>query len=268
MNNNSLFLIDPDFKADASENCRLLLKITNDSFSYAVTDVHNGQVHLIFDKQACEDVAQALEEAFAKDIYLQRNYQSIKASVHTDHFVFIPNEWFDADNLQHYAAYLGTDQNIRTQAQANFGFNTIFALNSRLESNLPAQTQLYPQSESLLALKKHLADEAILIDFTANSFNFLYVKNGQLIFQNHFSMADAEEFNYFILLLIEQLSLYEHIPVYLQGIVNEDDEHYTCLLKYFNQLYFFFPAGKENKGLLADMPGHYFSALLALDLCE
>jgi hypothetical protein len=119
-----------------------------------------------------------------------------------------------------------------------------------------------------MVLFDHLAAESLLIDFTAVSFNVLYVKDKKIVFQNHYQSENGEEFNYFLLLMIEQLRLTDTIPVYLQGIINEDDEHYNCLLKYFNQLYFFLPAGKQNSELLADMPKHYFSGLLALDLCE
>ncbi|MFC1224045.1 DUF3822 family protein [Pedobacter sp. BG31] len=267
MRNNSLLLIDPNFKADTSVNCHLLLKITNDSFSYAVVNQDTKEINLIFDKQGCKDVEKDLKTAFETDHYLSLNYGAVKAAIHTSNFIFIPDEWFDRENLTVYAQYLGSDAKVYTKHNEKLGFNTVFCLDEDLKANLPEQTDLYPQSEPLMVLFDHLADESLLVDFTAVSFNVLYLKDKKVIFQNHYESENAEEFNYFLLLMIEQLGLNDTIPVYLQGIINEDDEHYTCLLKYFNQLYFFLPAGKQNSELLADMPKHYFSGLLALDLC-
>ncbi|MEH3115130.1 DUF3822 family protein [Pedobacter terrae] len=267
MRNNSLLLVDPNFKADTSANCHLLLKITNDSFSYAVVSQDTKEINLIFDKQGCSDVLKELNSAFTTDSYLSLNYGAVKAAIHTSNFIFIPDEWFEGENLDVYSQYLGSDAKIYIKHNEELGFNTVFCLNEDLKENLPKQTDLYPQSEPLMVLFGHLANESLLIDFTAVSFNVLYVKDKKVIFQNHYESENAEEFNYFLLLMIEQLGLNDTIPVYLQGIINEDDEHYNCLLKYFNQLYFFLPAGKQNSELLADMPKHYFSGLLALDLC-
>ncbi|WP_406827304.1 DUF3822 family protein [Pedobacter sp. KACC 23697] len=268
MRNNSLLLVDPNFKADASANCHLLLKITNDSFSYAVVSKDTEEINIIFDKQGCDDIQKELKSAFTTDSYLSLNYGAVKAAIHTPNFIFIPDEWFDGENLAVYAQYLGSDAKIYTKYNNKLGFNTVFSLDENLKASLPEQTDFFPQSEPLMVLFNHLADESLLIDFTAVSFNVLYLKDKKVIFQNHYESENAAEFNYFLLLMIEQLGLNDTVPVYLQGIINEDDEHYNCLLKYFNQLYFFLPAEKKHSELLADMPKHYFSGLLALDLCE
>ncbi|PWS29507.1 DUF3822 domain-containing protein [Pedobacter yonginense] len=268
MSKNSLLLVDPNFKAELSVNCHLLLKITNDSFSYAVLSNDNEEINVIFDKQGCADVEQALKTAFETDAYLALNYSSIKVAVHTSSFVFIPDEWFDADKLAVYSKYLDTEGKIYTKHNSALGFNTIFSLGEQIQQQLPEHANVYPQSAPLLALSNHLENDSLLIDFTSVSFNVLYLKDNKVQFQNHYPSETAEEFNYFLLLIIEQLELTENIPVYLQGIINEDDDYYNCLLKYFNQLYFFLPTQKQNSELLADMPKHYFSSLLALDLCE
>jgi hypothetical protein len=268
MSNNSLLLVNPRFEADTSEKCHLLLKITNDSFSYAVVDKESEEINIVFDKQGCDNVEETIKTAFEQDTLLSKPYAAIKAAVHTPNFLFIPDEWFDAANLSVYTKFIGSEAKINTKHNVSQGFNTLFCLNNSLEERLPDTTNLFPQSEPLIALSGHLTDTAILIDFTASSFNILYLKDKKVNFQNHYDAETPEEFNYFLLLIIEQLGLTESVPVYLQGIINEDDDHYNCLLKYFNQLYFFLPAGKQDSELLADMPKHYFSGLLALDLCE
>lgn len=268
MSNNSLLLVDPDFKADSSVNCQLLLKITNDSFSYAVVDEDSEQIKVIFDKQSCTNLPLDLKSAFETDQYLSKPYAAVKAAVHTLNFIFIPTEWFDGTDLSIYEKFLGSDGKVYTKNHSQLGFNTIFSLNQKVKERLPKNTTIYPQSSPLIALFDHLSGDSLLIDFTASSFNVLFIKDGKINFQNHYESENAEEFNYFLLLIMEQLTLTESTPVYLQGIINEDDDYYNTLLKYFNNLYFFLPAEKQNSELLADMPKHYFSGLLALRLCE
>lgn len=268
MSNNSLLLVDPGFTADASVNCQLLLKITNDSFSYAVVDQQSEQIKVIFDKQGCTDLNQYLQFAFESDRYLLQSYGAVKAAIHTSNFIFIPDEWFNEDDLSIYSKFLGSDGKVYSKNHNHLGFNTIFSLNDKVKEKLPENTVFYPQSSPLIALCDHLSGDALLIDFTASSFNVLFIKDRKINFQNHYESENAEEFNYFLLLIMEQLALTEAVPVYLQGIINEDDEYYNTLLKYFNNLYFFLPTEKQNSELLADMPKHYFSGLLALSLCE
>lgn len=267
MSKNSLLLVDPGFKADASANCHLLLKITNDSISYAIINKDSDEINVIFDKQGCEDIEQDLKNIFETASHLSLPYRAIKAAIHTTNFIFIPDEWFDAGNLAVYSNFMHTEGKIHIKHHSNLGFNTLFSLDLGIEEKLPESTIFYPQSSPLLALSSHLSADALLIDFTASSFNILLMKDNKINFQNHYQSETAEEFNYFLLLIIEQLGLDESINIYLQGIINEDDDYYNTLLKYFNNLYFFLPAGK-NSELLADMPQHYFSGLLALDLCE
>lgn len=267
MNNNSLLLIDPNFTEEASIKHNLLLKITNDSISYAIVNNITDQVSLIYDEQACNSISDNLKGAFENDKYLSLNYNEVKIAVHTDKFIFIPDEWLHND-LTVYAKYLNTTANIQSKSNKKLGLNTVFALNQNIKSVLPVPSNVFAQSEPLFAISDNLNDHSLLLDFTASSFNALYLKDKKVNFQNHYQTDTEEEFNYYLLLIIEQLNLNENVPVYIQGIIHEDDEYYNCILKYFNQIFFYLPSQKTESPLLADMPKHYFSGLLALNLCE
>ncbi|WP_443938851.1 DUF3822 family protein [Pedobacter sp. MW01-1-1] len=268
MSKNSLLLVDPGFSSTDSIQHHLLLKVTNDSFSYAIVDKSSHEIRVIFDKQGCENVARDLQEAREQHPHLQLNFEKVKVAVHTPNFIFVPNDFIQVESLNSYRQYLSNASELHTQSNDALGFQTVFAVDKSIQQALPANAQFFPQSATLLALANAIGNDGLLIDFTSASFNVLYVKGGVVTFQNHYESETAEEFNYFLLLIIEQLALTESIPVYLQGIVNEDDAYYTCLLKYFNQLYFFLPVNHQESELLADMPAHYFSGLVALDLCE
>jgi len=268
MSRNSLLLVDPNFSFSNNADYHLIIKITNDSFSYAIIDGQMESVCILFDKQNCDNLVQDIQQAFSEDENLSRLFYSVKAAVHTSNYLFIPAEWYANENLSVYQNYFSDNAEIYAKANQKLGFETVFSIPEEIKVLLPEKTQFFPQSSPLIAMNKEVDKESILIDFTANSFNLLYINKGNIQFQNHYQIDTDEEFNYFIVLIIDQLQLSDSIPVYLQGIINEDDEVYNCLLKYFNQLCFLLPNGLENSELLADMPKHYFSGLLALDSCE
>jgi len=118
-------------------------------------------------------------------------------------------------------------------------------------------------------LGSSLENTALLLDFTAGSFNMLLLKDRKMIFQNSFQIAHPEEFNYYLLLLIQELKLSPSgTTVLLSGIIHQDDGYYNCLSKYFGDLRFNLPpANQFDQTILDDMPAHYYSSLLALDLC-
>ncbi|MNY39252.1 hypothetical protein D3C86_1739280 [compost metagenome] len=130
--------------------------------------------------------------------------------------------------------------------------------------------KLYAQNASVLALAAQNNSSALVLDFTAASFNAVYTQDEKLIFQHYYQTENAEEFNYYLLLIISQLKINTgNTHVYLSGIINEGDDCHQCIQKYFSSISFNLPPmGEIDQKILDDMPAHYYSSLLALDLCE
>lgn len=269
---NSLLLIDPNFEPKNVQNHHLLLKITDDSFSYAIIDQDNNQLKAVFDKQECANITETVAQAFDTDAYLSMNYAVIKASVYTSNFAFIPEELFDQEHIANYSSYLSTNNSGKLYVQENaaIGFNEVFTLTDEIDSILPTETKRFSHSTALFTHVKHIQGNALILDFTAKSFNALYIEDQKVIFQNHYDIDEAEEFNYYLLLISNQLQLSaKTLNIYVQGIIHEDDAYYNCIKKYFDSIYFFLPIeDKLNIEILDDMPKHYFSSLLALNVCE
>ena len=120
----------------------------------------------------------------------------------------------------------------------------------------------------MLAIAEKITASTLILDFTVASFTALYLKDNQVVFQQAYEIADSEEFNYYLLLMINQLIINTtETAVQLSGIVHENDDKYNCILKYFKQLSFISIQGNLDQQVLDDMPAHYYSSLLALDLC-
>ena len=122
----------------------------------------------------------------------------------------------------------------------------------------------------MLVLAAQNKQSTLLLDFTASAFQAAYIADEKLIFQHYYPIENAAEFNYYLLLIISQLRLNAaHTEVQLSGIVHEGGEYYRAVEKYFKTILFNLPPAKNtDQKILDDMPAHYYSSLLALDLCE
>jgi hypothetical protein len=276
MNNskNSILLVDPEFDPNTAADCNLLLKITADSFSYAVIDKNSRQLKAVFDQQECEDTAAVLGSALKKDSYLQLSFREIKVSVYTPNTIAVPNELFNGNDLNSYMNFFAeaTSTHLYTSPFEQFGFTSVFNLEQFIEETLStslAGAARYEHNAPLLSLGSAAEGTALLLDFTAGSFSALLLENHKMIFQNNFQVETPEEFNYYLLLLVRELKLVpSRSTVLLSGIINQGDRYYNCLDKYFDNIRFNLPPADDiDHAILDDMPAHYYSSLLALDLC-
>ena len=274
-NKNSILLVDPEFDPNTAPACNLLLKITSDSFSYAIIDKSSKQLKVIYDLQDCNDGAVELAKSIKSDSYLSLPFREIKASAYTINSIAIPNELYNAVDLDNYSRFFTEEQSntLYVQPVSKFGFNSIFTFQNFVEQTLMASMQdckRYDHTAPALAIAAKLSGDHLILDFTAGSFNALYMKNGKLIFQHYYEVENAEEFNYYLLLMIKQLNIDKiFTQVQVSGIVNEDDPYFSALTKYFNTIELNPPVNDDiDHSLLEDMPAHYYTSLLALDLCE
>ncbi|WP_316841352.1 DUF3822 family protein [Pedobacter gandavensis] len=272
---NSILLVDPEFDPSTAPDCNLLLKITADSFSYAIIDKTNNQLKAVYDQQESKDIPHDLAIKLKNDSYLNLAFKDIKVAVYSENSISIPTELFDANNLDQYAKFFTEEQsdNLYVRPFANYGFTSIFTLQRFMDETLAdalLSCKLFDQVAPMLAMVQDKASKTLVLDFTAASFTAVLTTGDNLIFRNCYEIENAEEFNYYLLLLINQIQIdTEETEVLLSGIVHEDDAYYQCLEKYFQKITFNTPLSDQvDHKILEDMPAHYYSSLLALDICE
>lgn len=269
---NSILLIDPSFDPAAAPNCTLLVKVGLDSFSYAIIDKETNAVSAVFDEQECKSGALKFAERLKTDSYLTLAYQDVKVAIHTPNMINIPNDLFREEELSAHAQFFATphSENVYAHTQSYFGFTTIFSLPTPTEELLHNfKGKKFQSTAGLLSLAEDKEETTLILDFTVTSFTALYLKNKQVIFQQCYEIENMEEFNYYLLLMVNQLQIStQDTKVHLSGIVHEGDETYNCIQKYFNHIEFISALKELNQQVLNDMPFHYYSSLLALDQCE
>lgn len=272
-NNNNILLIDPAFDPAASSACNLLVKVGTDHLSYAILNKETKQVYVVFDEQECEDGTLKLAERLKTDPYLTLAYQEVKTAIHTPDSIAIPNEAYNENSLTTHSKFLtGANQsNLYTQSLDHFGFTTIFALpkaTDQLLSTHLSNPKRYQHNAGLFALAENVIGTALFLDFSVGSFHALYLKDQQVVFQQCYEIENIEEFNYYLLLIINQLNINpKETHIHLAGIIHQEDEKYNCLLKYFTSIQFIDIDNQPEQEILDEMPLHYYSSLLALDLC-
>lgn len=271
---NSILLVDPDFDPNTAPDCHLLFKITADSLSYAVIDKNSRQLKAVFDQQQCEDLYADLATALKKDSYLQLPFAEVKVSAPASTALNIPDQLYNEQDLTRYTNFFAdaAPQHLYIRHEAKFSFTSLFTLDHQVDSCLNhalSRAAKYEHHAPVLALASEVTGTSLLLDFTAGSFNALLVDGAKMKFQNNFQIDNTEEFNYYLLLMIQELHIdMDQTTVLLSGIIHPDDKRYSCLQKYFSSIKFNTPLKTDiDHSLLEDMPPHYYSSLLAFDLC-
>ena len=271
---NSILLIDPAFDTNTSVNCCLLLKTSIDSISYAILDKEANKIVAVFDQQECEDVSNTLSDHLKNDVYLRLTFNEIKLAIYTENNISIPNSLYNSDNPKLDSKFFTQpySENLYTTTHPNFGFTSVFSfskITDEIISQSFANSKKYQPNDMLLKLAENIPDTSLLLDFTAGSIHMLFLKNKQVVLQQCYETANAEEFNYYILLIINQLSInLNETPVYISGIIHDGDEKYNCLKQYLGAVQFLnFVDFNLDQQILENMPSHYYTSLLALDQC-
>ncbi|RZK27000.1 MAG: DUF3822 family protein [Flavobacterium sp.] len=272
---NSIILVDPDFDVDSADNCDLLIKVTADNFSYAIIDGSKNRLMVLYDHQECKNILDALSAVLNEDPYFSIPFRTIKASVFTPNTIAIPNEFFDSENLNIYAKFFGMvhSEQLHLQNLKGQEFTSIFNLDHAMEELLITKfgiSKIFDHTAPLIALSNFITEKHLTLDFTAGTFYAVLTDCGKLIFQNCYETEDAEEFNYYLLLIIHRLAIDPQLTkISVSGIIHEDDKKFEVIKKYFSKIDFHTPnAEKLDNNILDNMPNQYYSSLLALRLCE
>jgi hypothetical protein len=110
----------------------------------------------------------------------------------------------------------------------------------------------------------------LVLQFNEESFEAYLSADEKLLFYNIFSIENADDFNYFLLNIMQQFAVDPHeTSVILSGIVAAGDANYKRIEKYFGEISFadssqftLYPTAFEQ------LPKHQHFSLISLLLCE
>lgn len=283
MMNTPIHFTDEQFNPHNSGTCHLLIHLNAHSYSYAIVDKETNRISELCENYLPENTvdfsaSSGLEILMAEHENLNLKYSTVKISVETKAFTFIPEKLYSSNDVLQYSKFIGAEPNsalLQTDIRA-YGIKNISAFEADLENNLQHTfpdslilSQANPFIAGIYELKKQGIPGELFLNFSGIRFEAAVVRNETLEFYNIFDITSADEFNYFILSLIDRLNIDRSLQVNLSGNIDSENELYHRLQKYFTALRFTEIGLWNNEAEFSDQVApHRFFSLLALDLCE
>jgi len=200
---------DPSFQTQHSGKCDLLIELLPQACRYAVLDIGQDQLKIVGEA--------ANFDAFAKeDVLASFYYRKVKVAVHTNKFTYIPEELFETAHLASYGKFIQAkeDEDVLTQVIKAAKCVVVFAVEKAVLTAVHQgvhQPHFYHASSPLIeaACKFNKTEEGstIALNFNADSFDATYIKEDKFQFHNSFPARTPDEFNYFLLQLLDTLKL-------------------------------------------------------------
>ena len=271
---------DEHFQRQNSGSCHLLIHLDADSYSYAIVEKDQNSLKALTKKYFGQNTEtfsayDRLEILKAENDDVNLAFDRVKISVEARSFTFVPEDLYSADDLAKYSKFIGAEPKsglLMTDIKP-YGIKNITAVDADLEMNLRNAfnnpiicSQANPFILGVYALLDEAKGNQFFLNFTRDSFEAAVIKNNTLEFYNIFEISNADEFNYFILNLISQLNIDRNLTVTLSGEIDENNDLYERLQKYFEHMLFAqSPLIKNSSAIPA--PQRFFT-LLSLNLCE
>ena len=96
------YLRDKDFRFDQSEDCELLIKVSPKRFSFAILDRLDNKVHALYHSELLQSADEIIEEVNTDSHYFNQTFKNVKIASETFNFTFIPDSFFNSDDLEVY----------------------------------------------------------------------------------------------------------------------------------------------------------------------
>lgn len=282
--NDQLHPIDSSFQSQHSGKCDLLIHISSTSIAFAIIDIVQDQLKVLFESPLSYDgdkasVLERLDNMLESDRRLKFHYRKIKISVDTFKFTFIPQEIYSENYFKDYVKFISP--NLISDVCVNDikagSIKNIFAIDAYLQYELGSRfkkpsifSQATPFIEGIAKISNNETYEQLFINMQPERFEAGLLHRGKLSFYNLFDCRNPDEFNYFLLTIVEQFQLKKaQATVTLSGQINENDEFYNRVQKYFD--YITFANSNElisQHGIFNNTPSHHYFSLISLNLCE
>lgn len=282
--NKLFYLSDDEVQSQLAAKCNLLVHIGLETFQYAVVDAVRDQIKVLAEFEIAElngpgDLVKAIENLPESNKLFKYSFNKIKVSFDTFNYTFVPSELYLETDEELYGKFVKPLQDslllvnhIRSADIKNVG-----AIDSEMNAAVNRifhNPKIFNQASSFVEGIRKIADQekksSLFIDVHGKHIQTGVMKNSQLAFYNIFECINGDEFNYYLLSIIEQLSIEpEETKIILSGNVSEGDEIYQRVQKYFNIISF-----TDTRHLVkypekfVSVPPHLYFSLISLDLCE
>lgn len=279
MNNvGTLHLKDKNYQPEQAGSCELLIKHNKHKLSYAIRNIQSNELYVIYDAALSGSMEDTLTGLTAQNEYLNQRFEQVKVSFETFNFVFIPTELYAESSSSSFNNFVQSTKptSTFTNTMLEGKVHAISAVEDSVVAPLKKRFPnaiVYSQAEALIesALKSSAGAGGlkVIIQFNSGSFEMVIVSDGEFVFYNIFSFENADDFNYYLLLIKQQFELQTDTPVLLAGEIEKYSELYRRISRYFQHIRFSDSTAMiKHPDSLKLLPSHQFFSLLSMSLCE
>lgn len=266
---------------DELSNSILLIEISERLFGYVIYNKQQKillglrQYHL--DISSERPTAQALNEIILNDALLQQPWGDAVVIYNFPDSSLLPDMYFDIGMNKSIAellfgnAFKGLilsekipawdvynvyriQRDIHGAMQQKFSGGRYWHYYSILLSTIDKETELPPVFLKCI--------------FYPDKFIVAFLVNGKLQLLQTYEYETPEDVSYYLLKICRQFTIeQENLKVNVSGLIEQQSVLYSELLKYFYNLDCDQLPQLETKGLLQDLPEHYFSPILKMAVC-
>ncbi|WP_256011981.1 DUF3822 family protein [Desertivirga xinjiangensis] len=276
MNNpETLHFKDGDFTQGNAGDSELLIQVSPSRLSYAVIS-DRKEIIVVYDNLLKKPLSGALEELQATNEYLNFIYKNVRIAIQSFNFSFIPEDIYPEAQSDVIAPLVSKSQEnkIYTSRIKKAGIKSFFSAPDQvvkaLQDSFP-EAVFYSQAEPFITgiLSAHQGSNKIFLNIGPSVFEITSLSNSGLYFYNIFNYDNADDFNYYLLSVLQELKLTENLPeVMLSGDIVAGDLIYQRIEKYFDKISFTDSSVLVLPTALNSAIASRFFSLFALSLCE
>ncbi len=282
--NKLLYLSDDEIQSQLAAKYDLLVHIGPETLQYAIIDSVEHETKVLAEFEVPQTVTnaeliKAIEDLPESSKQFRYTFNKVKISFTTTSYTFIPTPLYLESDQQDYGKYLnsGTSGELLVNTISSADIKNVVSIHSDFKAALQRifqKPRIYSQAVPFLeGIQRSLRreDESVLfIDTQPKHFQIALFKELELEFYNIFEYDNTDEFNYYLLNVIQSLEIQlESTKIMLSGKITEHDEVYSRIGKYFDNIRFIDTTHlvKYSAKFEGVLP-HTYSILFSLDLCE
>ena len=272
-------LSDKSFKTKLAPNFRLSVYLNADQLAYSVTDILSRKLLYIksysfFNILSREEYNDTLKQMIAGDDLLALLYGKIHIHLLSDCFTLVPESIFDeskkSDLLEFNQQNIQT-MNIKHEAIPKTEIIIIYGIDIETENILNSyfsKAKISHSSSSLIEtwITPNAEGKMLHCYVQASSIQIAYVKHAQLKFFNIYQYKTPEDFIYYLMNVVNHLSLdQDKINLLFSGEVVMDSGIYKLAYKYIRIIHFAQRPHWVHCSEELNFPGHFYFNLFCIE---
>jgi len=274
----NIHLFDKSFSENKTIEYELFIQLSKDGFKYTILDFEKKTFIALVTYQFAAIynnflLLEPLKKIITSSPLLKKEFKSVNFSYISNRATLVPNAIFLKDELKTFHQF-----NFSTQEEDAFFYDKLINLDAYNVYSIPDfivnefktlkkitfkhfSTSLI--EASILHAKTNKMLSLVDVNVLPSSFQIIVVKNQKLVFYNSFNYQTSEDFIYYLLFVLEQLSINnEEATIRLLGEVEKDAAIYTILCQYVKTINFAkSPENLKLSYILEGIPEHIHYSL-------